>query len=281
MSAAPPYFGAPGFAQSYWIELLYDKVAALDANSLVERLGVETPVELAAVSVSPQGGMIALAHTGSLVEIEGAGKRPSITQIAWGDKRVNLADYKPALDQTWDWDGARKALSRCWYSLLIGDLTGSRLPYPERYGLLKAVAVATAELTRPYVCHWKEAGCLVDPARLDERLGTFCNVRLFKVALREEHFMDTLGLAALGLPDLQMRFTRLEPGFVAGWMNAAGIYLFQQGDVIADGDVIPSPVPGEHWACAHQGSTVPPERVVVNITPTAKYAGSEAPVERR
>jgi hypothetical protein len=280
-SSKPPHLGAPGFAESYWIELLYDKVPALDGRALVERLGAATPVELIASAVGDEGGAIALGHIGSLVEIEGAGKLPSITNIAWGNTRVNLTDYKAALDQTWDWDGARKALGRCWHSLLVGDITGSRLPYPERYRLLKAVAVATAELTKPHVCHWKEAGCLVDPGRLGERLDTVCNVRRFKVALREEHFMDTLGLAAIGLPDVQMRFTRLEPGFVAGWMNSVGIYMFERGDVIADGDVIPSPVPGEHWAGSHQMATVPPQRIVVNITPSPKYAGSESPVERR
>ena len=94
--------------------------------------------------------------------------------------------------------------------------------------------------------------------------------------------MDTLGLAAIGLPDAQMRFTKLEAGFVAGWMHAMRLYMFEQGDVIADGDVVPAPVPGEHWAFSHQMSAVPPERVVdVNIAPSPKYAGSELPVERR
>jgi len=93
------------------------------------------------------------------------------------------------------------------------------------------------------------------------------------VALREEHFMDTLGLAAIGLPDAQMRFTKLEAGFVAGWMHAIGLYMFGQGDVIAEGDVVPAPVPGEHWACSHQMSAAPPERVVANIAPSPKYAG--------
>src|SRR5260370_34958986 len=107
----------------------------------------------------------------------------------------------------------------------IGVLTCSPLAYPGRFRLLTSVALACTKLAKPLVCHWKEAGCLVEPAHLAERLARVCNVRLYNVG-GGDHFMDTLGLAAIGLPDVQREFSNLDPAWGAGWLDGVGRYLF-------------------------------------------------------
>jgi hypothetical protein len=102
------------------------------------------------------------------------------------------------------------------------------------------------------------------------------NVRLFNVGIGTEHLMDTLGLAAIGLPDVQCAFSNLDPSWVAGWMYGVATYLFERGDVINDGDVIPAPVAGEHWTCTHEVSRVPPSRTVLNVKPSPAHAASQA-----
>jgi hypothetical protein len=269
-SGMPPYFGAPGFADSYWIELLFNQVPALNLDALDARLRSEVHGEVAVKVTGTKDGIVSIAFPDHLVNISNGEsepvKLPALINIVWNDSRIKLGDYKAALDQTWEWDGAQKVLGGCQYMMLIGDLTCSRLSYSDRFRLLTSVAVACTELAKPLACYWKEAGCLVEPARVAEQLARVCNVRLFNVG-GGDHFMDTLGLAAIGLPDVELEFSSLDPSWVAGWLHGAGRYLFEQGDVIQDGDVIPAPVAGEHWDCEHTFASVEPKRTVIRVSP--------------
>ena len=269
-SGMPPYFGAPGFADSYWIELLFNQLPALKLNALDARLRSEVHGEVAVKVTGPNDGIVSVAFPDHLVSISNGEsepvKLPALINIVWNDSRIKLGDYKAALDQTWEWDGAQNVLGGCKYMMLIGDLTCSRLSYPDRFRLVSSVAVACTELAKPLACYWKEAGCLVEPAHLAEQLARVCNVRLFNVG-GGDHFMDTLGLAAIGLPDVELEFSNLDPSWVAGWLHGASRYLFEQGGVIQDGDVIPAPVAGEHWDCEHTFASVEPKRTVIRVSP--------------
>jgi Domain of unknown function (DUF4261) len=271
----PPYFGAPGFSDSYWIELLFNQPPSLDPDALIGKLG--NPYEIAVKMQNPGNGTVTVANREHPVpmEVDGTTKKvPTLTNVVWSDARIDIKEYKAPLEQTWEWDGARRALSRCWYRMLVGDLTGSRLPYRDRFQILTDIAVACAELTNPLVCHWKEAGCLVEPSVLAEHLARVCNVRQFEVGIAGDHLMDTLGLAALGLPDIELYFRGLDPGMVAGFLYATARYMFDRGDVINDGDTVPSPDPQVHWKTAHDVASVRPARTVVKVIPDPRYAGS-------
>ena len=53
--------------------------------------------------------------------------------------------------------------------------------------------------------------------------------------------LDTLGLHVFGLPDLQCHFRGREPGKIAGLLYATATYVFDEGDVILDGNTISGP----------------------------------------
>ena len=53
--------------------------------------------------------------------------------------------------------------------------------------------------------------------------------------------LDTLGLHVFGLPDLQCHFRDRDPGEIAGLLYATALYVFDSGDVIADGNTISGP----------------------------------------
>ena len=271
MSDRPPYFGAPGFSESYWFELLYNQPARLDIEALAERVGTQMPVVVMAQVTSEEGGAASIGYADRMVDVDGT-KLPAMANIAWSGSRINVADYRSAIEQTWEWDGARKALGRCWYKLIVGDITGSRLPYAERYVRLTTLTAACVQLTEPQACFWKEAGCLVEPWRFEERVARFCSVRQFNFGVGFERHMDTLGLAAIGLPDVELRFARLEPERVAAFLYRTAEYLFEKGDVINDGDTVPSPDPAVHWKTVHDVATQAPSRVVVKIIPDERYA---------
>ena len=114
---------------------------------------------------------------------------------------------------------------------------------------------------------------MIDPRMIQEKLAFACNVRQFKGDEKgSETLMDTLGLAALGLVDVQCYFRDLDPDRVAPWLFGVAGYLFMQGDVIKDGHTIQGLNAGDRWRCTYREPLVGPERVVIDIEP-----GSHSP----
>ena len=103
------------------------------------------------------------------------------------------------------------------------------------------------------------------------------NVRLFRIenGAAGDTIMDTRGLAALGLPDVQMHFRDLDPGRVAALLYNYARYLNEHGDCINDGETIDGATPGTRWRCRHEMSLVPPERLVLDIDPGPPHAAGQ------
>jgi hypothetical protein len=196
---------------------------------------------------------------------------------------VDAASLERAGRQTWDWPLAREVVSRCAMSYLVADHHAKRLPWKERWRRLQRVVGALMETCPPGRClalHSPSCQRLVEPEPFLESLrpegDILCgavNVRLFEV---EDHgpdvrLMDTLGLAALGLPDLQCVFRGLDPNDVAALLWDYGYYLFEKGDVIKDGDVVKALRAGEHWTCGRQYSLTEPRRVVLDLYPGLEH----------
>ena len=62
------------------------------------------------------------------------------------------------------------------------------------------------------------------------------------------------------------------PGPLAAVLHATASYLFEAGDVIADGDTISGPEGDEHWRCRHEDALVGPRRQVLDVDPGEPYA---------
>ncbi len=104
------------------------------------------------------------------------------------------------------------------------------------------------------------------------------NVRYFDLRERPEgeHLMDTLGLAALGYPDLQVHVRRLPPRQVAAFLGDAGRYHCQGEGRIEDGHTVPGPS-GEAWSCRLVPSLLPPRRTVIDIEPSPVFSARADP----
>jgi hypothetical protein len=147
-----------------------------------------------------------------------------------------------------------------------------QLPARRRIELVLGVVRAVCAAAPPLVLHWLPAGRLKDPADLDDMVSASVNARLFTLNDRDgEMVMDTLGLTAVGLPDVQVHFQSLDPGTVAGWLLNVAKYLLAHGDVIEDGHTIEGMPKDARWRCRRETSLVAPERVVVNAEPSAPY----------
>jgi len=102
------------------------------------------------------------------------------------------------------------------------------------------------------------------------------NVRLFNIEGiddESEPLMDTMGLAAFDLPDLQYHFKDLDPDAVARILHVYGDYIFKNGDIIEGDHTIREISPDDKWVCRHEISLVEPNRILLDINPGRKFAG--------
>jgi hypothetical protein len=84
--------------------------------------------------------------------------------------------------------------------------------------------------------------------------------------------LDTLGLSALGLTDVQIHCRDLDANAVANVVSALGGYLFEHGDVIESGHTVPGIPEWERWRCQREVSLIEPTREVIDIHPGPRFA---------
>jgi hypothetical protein len=129
------------------------------------------------------------------------------------------------------------------------------------------VLAELCRLTHPVAIHWAQSQRVSDPAALVvDDLNGILNVRFFTVAGDETAMvLDTLGLHVFGLPDLQCHFRDCEPGKIAGLLYATALYVFDSGDVIADGNTISGLDGDERYVCRREPSLIEPSRLVLDV----------------
>jgi hypothetical protein len=258
----------PGFEPGYRVELLYGKAPSLDPGAIQKALATSLP-ESEVKALKP--GHLSVVHKGHIVKFADGEGKPMTAVLTAENRPVSQEEFREALEQTWSWprEDARARIGRSRFRVLVMDLLSLGQPYQTRLRLVYEVIRAVARTTQPEVAYWHPAGWMVAPEKLtDDPLDAALNVRLFRVDNRPgEIVMDTLGLAALGVPDVQCHFKGLEEGRMAGFLRGVGTYVFEHGDVIGDGDTVPGPQPNEKWACRHEMALVAPARVVIDIDP--------------
>jgi len=190
-----------------------------------------------------------------------------------------LAD---ALGHTRDWPGAGAAAARARAAVKLVD----ELPSEERLAAFVARAAAACARLPCVAVWWRPADRLVEPRALasaaadGDPLRVALNLRLFHVeeGTADERVVDTVGMAALELPDVQCHFVALDTAAVAALVEETARYLYAEGDVIGDGDTVAGPEGsgGAPWVCRREVALVDPPRDVVDLTPPAPHAARRA-----
>ena len=165
------------------------------------------------------------------------------------------------------------------------DIVPSRMDHRERLVLLENVLVSLLETFPAAAIHWQPTQQFVLPS---EFLGAFreagglvwlpgpINVRLFHIesedsaaprGSQQEILMDTLGLSALGLTDLECHFRGLDSCAVSRVLYNTAIYLAERGPVIEDGHTVPGIHRDEKWKCRQTRSLALPDRIVLRLEP--------------
>ncbi len=181
-----------------------------------------------------------------------------------------------AVAQAWNWPGAREAVDRSRAWLTVADRSAGNLPRASRLRLLHGAVASVMELVPVTALHWLSSDRLVDPAAYFEMtsdllrfVGASINARLFGVDSPRsgEAVMDTLGLGAFGLPDLQIHYRSLDHNRLAAWIYNLAAFTFEKGDVLENGSTVPGLEPESAWKCRREWSLVAPKREVVDVNP--------------
>lgn len=286
-----------GFASVYMAELLYRDKPVIDREALyarvqkytgeiggagedTERLAVWEPNSSGDGENGGQEAPLHFFHLSNRVTYAGGEEMPAQTAIMGSERAPKPEDYRTALQQSWHWPQAEQAVTGCSYALMLTDLMASGLPYKDRLRLFAGVLRALAETAPCEAIYWRASDKLVEPGAFvqameeDQLLYGALNIRLFRERPNEEGrvemVMDSVGLAALGVPDVQCHFYDMNPNETAGFLLDIAHYLFNRGDIIADGETIGRDEQ-QRWLCEHQYSLLEPRRVVLDLNPGPEY----------
>lgn len=203
--------------------------------------------------------------------------------ILCNEKTIEVPKLQLALSQTWDWPQKDEEVNRAKVKWVIADFNAEHLERKERIDMFNKALKAILGQLDCLAIHWNASIKVVSPEVFIKSLSNedspdylygSLNVRLFVVDQEEGEFlMDTMGLSAFGLPDIQCHFRNLNPEEVAGVLINYGYYLFEKGDVIQDGHTVQGLTEEQKWVCKHEHSMALPDRMVIRLDPGDIYQG--------
>lgn len=259
------------FARTYGVEVLLENKPKINSSLLLSKLSDRCGnVQL----ITDKDNLILFAFSDFIVEYSD-GQAPAQLAIILSDKTIDMDKYEQSYYQSWSWDNAKNSVSKAKFSILITDMMASGLNYKTRLSLFQKSLYCILEIISCLAIHWHLTQQFINPASFllnkpDSKnydlLSGALNVRLLNIEGTEKAIiMDTLGLGALGLPDLQCHFTSLDVNAIANILYTYGDYVFQNGDVINDGETIQGISVEDKWKCQHEISLLEPKRVVIDI----------------
>jgi len=249
--------------------------AAFTAEALLPRVRelAGTRVELAE---RDEGGGMERFVFPEVRSVHAAGELPMV--VAWALPDAGAVDELPpeAFLHSSAWPEAREALAGATHAMLVTDVMARLVPPAQRLRAYHAVLRAVVESTRPAGVVLVGSDRVLPPAAYLDGLdrdptgfSVALNVRRFHTdPATGESVFDTMGLAPLGLPDVQLQFIGLDQEAAAHWVASVAWSLFERGDVIADGHVVSGLDPAEVWPCRHEIGLADPERVVIDVDPS-------------
>jgi hypothetical protein len=265
--------GGPG--DTYAVILLYHgQGPELSAGEWALPKRVEaTPTGGGWMLADPQHVVTGSAQTGLAdprhVVTGPAQKGPALSVVMPCAAPPDARSLASALAQTWTWPSAAEAVVGVRSAIYVGELMGRLLPREHRLGTLLPVITGVVRATRPAAVLWTPAGYLAEPRQvLEHTRDVLVNVRMFRIHGADDGavLMDTMGLAPLGLPDLQCK-AYAKPGWLVAELKSLADHLVEHGDVIADGQAVPGADPGTAWRAWRRTSLAQPVRQVLDLAP--------------
>ena len=201
-------------------------------------------------------------------------------------KQDTIDDF--ARSQLWDVQNGREILDSCRYQVSIFDMMSAGLEYKERCELLMDWLEAAMELYPDCTAVWiAPAGKLFTAemvrehgvSREDRFVYFGVNARFFNIQGTDDQIVDTLGMYAVGLPDVQYHFHGLDPNRVVNHAYNVASYLFDRNAPVRSGETIDGLLNGNmsqevQWRCQYEDALIQPVRCVMDICPGEYAAGN-------
>ncbi|WP_044974245.1 DUF4261 domain-containing protein [Ruminococcus sp. HUN007] len=179
-------------------------------------------------------------------------------------------------------------LSSCTHKILAADMMAA-LDTEHRTRLLMNWLEVVTDIFKDCVAVWIPSGGKLIPADLirsgkvekQDRFVCFCvNARFFKIEKTDEMLVDTHGMCAVGLPDIQCHFKNLDADAVVNYVYNIASFVMQSRDQIKDGDTIEglNAETSEFdenvlWTVRYEDAMVQPMRAVIDVCPGENAAG--------
>lgn len=252
----------PGLVAELW----YAEPVDLSRPEILAALRVIAP------EAEAQSESIVVPHAAAV-----DGRPPLMSAVMAASAVVHGGKQRPDVSQTWDWPEAADAVEASRASLLVTEMFADTSDPEERVAAVDAVVAALVPVTDPLLVSWPQSQRVVDPRHeAADDLDGVINVRMFTVAGDDTALvMDTLGLHVFGLPDVQCHFRDRLPAEIAALLYSTAVYLFESGDVIADGNTVSGADGDGRFVCRHEPALVGPARTVVDVDLGDPYAAGE------
>ena len=181
--------------------------------------------------------------------------------------------------QMWDCPESGEILERCKYQVVAVDMLAAGLPYKERAEMLMDYAEALVEMFPTCVAvmfgtsgkMFKREQILNHQIPREQRFIYFAvNVRFFNIQGTNDKLVDTLGMSALILPDLQYHFHDADVNEVINHAYNVLLYIYENNCPIKSGETIDGIMNGQmsrkvQWKCQFENALIQPAREVMDI----------------
>lgn len=277
---------APDFHQLIWMQLLFREAPERPApeafrNALSERFGRVDAV------TQNSDGLYSFAVHRFPVEYQDA--TVPAQALMSGVSPFSPEDLSVMeRSQLWDVRDSDQFLAQCHHKVMLSDFMASGLPYKERCRLLTAWLEIALELFPTAVGVWAPSSgkllerdsVLNNPLNGDCRFLWFgVNVRFFNIQGSEDKVLDTLGMYAIGLPDVQLHFHGIDPNLLINYLYNIANYIYDNNAPVKSGETIDG-INGQgrivqdiQWTCQYERALIQPVRDVMDICPGQFAAG--------
>ncbi len=202
------------------------------------------------------------------------------------------AAAEQAVQQSWWFREAGEVVAGCRHRLVLTDHLNTGFDYKRRIESLQRVLSALGSVFPAQALYWQPSAQFLEPRAALESfreddfrnpLPGGLNVRYYEVedSTSGEPFrlMDTLGLGALGLTDLEIRFRGLDPEAVSQVLYTTALYLFENGPVLQENETIQGSGERDRWLARRGMALADPYREIWQLDPGSPFdvAAGEVP----
>lgn len=244
-------------------------------NKLIEKFN--------AVDIVSKSKLFAFALSKHCVEYKDGEKVPSQLLITQCDPVKKPIADNIFRTQFWDCPNGVELLDSCSFQIMLSDFMAKGLPPLERADILSDWLEIALELFPTCTAvYFNKSGKLL--TAMDARKNPYSgsrrfihggvNARFFNIQNSENSVVDTLGLYALGLPDMQYHFHSMDPNVVVRHAYNMAIYQFENNAPIKSGETVEGVEDGTKWKCQYEHSLIQPVRGVLDVAVGEFAAGN-------